>query len=68
MQQAQIDRTLAGPDPSVKPAWIAAGHLYFASMESFESSFGPNAEEIMGDIPNFTNVQPDVVISEVIEA
>jgi hypothetical protein len=32
-------------------------------MESFEHSFA-NAEKIMADLPNFTNVQPQVQISE----
>jgi hypothetical protein len=36
----------------------------FESMESFEHSFGANAEKIMADLPNFTNVQPQVQISE----
>jgi hypothetical protein len=34
-------------------------------MESFEKSFGPNAEKIMADIPNFTNSEPTIQISEV---
>jgi hypothetical protein len=35
-------------------------------MESFQNSFGPNAAEIMGDLPNFTNIKPLLQISEVI--
>jgi hypothetical protein len=39
-------------------------NMVFESMESFEHSFGANAEKIMADLPNFTNVQPQVQISE----
>jgi hypothetical protein len=35
----------------------------FESMESFEHLYA-NAEKIMADLPNFTNVQPQVQISE----
>jgi hypothetical protein len=34
-------------------------------MDSFQNSFGPNAEKIMGDLPNFTNIEPIVQVSEV---
>jgi len=34
-------------------------------VEAFQKSFGPNAGEILGDIPNYTNIQPIVQISEV---
>lgn len=45
---------------------VAMGHLYFDSVEDFQDAFGPNAEKIMGDIPNFTNSEPVVQISEVV--
>jgi uncharacterized protein (TIGR02118 family) len=42
------------------------GNLYFESMKSFQNTFGPNAEAIMADVPNYTNAEPTVQISEVI--
>ena len=41
------------------------GHLLFDSVEAFQQSFGPHAETIMGDIPNYTNTQPTIQVSEV---
>ena len=41
------------------------GHLYFDSVESFQASFGPHADVIMGDIPNYTTVEPTIQLSEV---
>jgi len=67
LKRAEVDRALAGPEGS-DPVWVASGHLFFDSMEAFQTSFGPHAEEILGDIPNFTNVQPDLVISESVPA
>ena len=45
--------------------FIAIGHLIFDSVDSFQNSFGPHAEKIMADIPNYTNTQPQIQISEI---
>ena len=42
------------------------GHLFFGSVPAFEQAFGPHAPEIMNDLPNFTNIQPTIQISNVI--
>jgi uncharacterized protein (TIGR02118 family) len=41
------------------------GHLYFDSVGAFQGAFGPHTKEIMADIPNYTDVQPTIQISEV---
>ncbi len=38
--------------------------LAFDSVEAFRGSFGPNAAQIQGDVPNYTNVRPMIQISE----
>ena len=60
-----VEKGLGGGAPGSQATYAAMGNLYFDSMESFQNSFGPNAEEIMGDLPNFTNIEPVVQISEV---
>ena len=50
---------------NVKEGCQALAHLQFDSVEAFQQSFGPHAQTIMGDAPNFTNTQPTVQISEV---
>jgi uncharacterized protein (TIGR02118 family) len=47
------------------PAFVAMGHLLVDSVEAFQAAFGPHAKEIMADIPNYTNANPVIVISEV---
>ena len=44
----------------------AADVLLFESVESFQSGFNPHAAEILGDVPNYTNTQPVIQISEVV--
>lgn len=63
---ATVEKGLSSSVPGSDPEFEAMGNLYFESMESFQNSFGPNAEKIMGDLPNFTNIQPIVQISEVV--
>ncbi|MHA7923966.1 MAG: EthD family reductase [Marinobacter sp.] len=66
-KRTAIESGIAGGAPGEEPTYIAMGHLYFDSLDQFQTAFGPHAKEILGDIPNFTNVQPTVQISEVIE-
>ena len=63
---ATAEKGLGGGTPDSPAAYAAIGNLYFDTLEAFQNSFGPNAEEIMADLPNFTNIEPVVQISEVL--
>ena len=60
-----VDSGLAGGVPGEAAPFIAMGHLTFESVEAFQNSFGPNAEKILADLPNFTNTKPQIQISEI---
>jgi len=60
-----VEQGIAGATPGSRPSFIAMGHLYFDSMEAFQTTFGPHAEAIMADIPNYTDIQPTIQFSEV---
>ena len=62
---ASVESGLAGGAPGSSAAFIAMGNLYFETMDSFQNSFGPNAAAIMADVPNYTNIEPIIQISEV---
>jgi uncharacterized protein (TIGR02118 family) len=61
-----IDKGLAGGAANAPATYVAACHLLCESVETYQSSFGPYAKEIHGDIRNFTDVTPIVQISEVV--
>jgi uncharacterized protein (TIGR02118 family) len=63
-KRVEIDQGLGGPTPGSPPTYSALCHLYFDSVPAFQAAFGPHTDEIMGDIPNYTNVQPIVQVSE----
>jgi len=60
-----VEQGLAGAVPGSRPTYIVMFHLYFDSVEAFQTAFSPHAQAIMGDIPNYTNIQPTIQISEV---
>jgi len=59
------DLGLAGGAPGAPPAYIAFGYLYCESVEAFQAAFAPHAAEILADVPNYTNTQPQLQISEI---
>ena len=61
-----IDKGLSGKSPDTPAMYVAACHLMCDSIEAYQASFGPHAQEINGDIRNFTGVIPTVQISDVV--
>lgn len=64
-KRTDVEQGLAGIVPGSQPTYIAMCHLYFDSVEAFQNAFGPHAKAIMGDVPNYTDTQPTIQISEV---
>ena len=60
-----VEQGLGGATPGSPAIYIAMGHLYFDSIEAFQTAFGSHADSILGDIPNYTDIQPTIQISEV---
>src|SRR6202007_2692755 len=60
-----VEEGIAGGAAGAPATYIAMGHLYFDSVDEFQIAFAPHAEAIMGDIPNYTDIQPITQISEV---
>ncbi len=61
-----VEQGLAGgPQPGAPAPFVAMAHLYFENMDDFQASMAQGAEAIMNDIPNYTNCEPVIQISEV---
>lgn len=61
-----IEKGLAGGEPDSPPTYVAMCHIFCESAPAFAAAFGPHAAEILGDIPNYTDLQPTLQISEVV--
>lgn len=55
------------PNPDGSPAaYVAVAMIDFESAEKFQEAFGAAAPDLMGDIPNFTNITPTLTIGPVV--
>jgi len=61
-----VDKGLAGGAPGTPPTYIGMCHIFSDSVETFQKGFGPHTEEIMADIPKYTDLTPTLQISEVV--
>lgn len=62
----EIDRGLRGGAPGAPAPFVSVGHLYFHSAADFEKGMKVHGAELMGDAPNYTNIQPQVQVSEIV--
>jgi uncharacterized protein (TIGR02118 family) len=61
-----IDKGLSGGAPGTPPTYIGMCHIFCDSVETWEKGFGPHAKEILGDIANYTDLEPVLQVSEVV--
>lgn len=64
-KSVSVDVGLGGAEPGSQATYIAMFHMVFDSVEAFQIAFGTHAQAIMGDMPNYTDIQPVTQISEV---
>jgi uncharacterized protein (TIGR02118 family) len=61
-----VEHGLSGAVPGSELIYIAMCHFLFDSAEDFWAAFTPNAEVLQKDIPNYTDIEPVIQISEVL--
>jgi uncharacterized protein (TIGR02118 family) len=64
--RTEIDQGLGGGAPGAAAPYVCVGHVYVNSVEDFQKGMGAHGAEIMGDIPNYTNIQPTIQISDIV--
>ena len=65
MKGMGVEQGIAGGMPGAPLPYRVIAHMTFDSMEAYQAAFGPHAQTIMADVPNYTDLQPVVQISEV---
>ena len=60
-----VEVGLSGPAPGSPPPYVVMAHLLFESVEAFQKAHGPHAETFHKDVPNYTDIEPLLQISEV---
>jgi uncharacterized protein (TIGR02118 family) len=66
LKTASYDKGLGGGAPGSPATFVAMANLYFNSMEEFSQAFAVGAGTLMADLPNFTDIEPVIQVSEVI--
>jgi uncharacterized protein (TIGR02118 family) len=66
LKGAAYDKGLGGGAPNTPAVYVAMANLFFNSMEEFGEAFATGAPILMSDLPNFTNIEPVIQVSEVI--
>ena len=64
--ERRAPEALAGGAPDPAATYVAMCHIFCDSVEAFQAGFGPHAQEILADIPNYTDRPPVIQISEVV--
>ncbi len=60
-----VERGMGGAEPGSAPAHVAMCHYLFDTVDEFVAAFMPHADELQGDIPNYTDIQPVIQFNEV---
>jgi uncharacterized protein (TIGR02118 family) len=64
MTHYEIDRGLGGGAPGSPPPYLCMGRLYFETLVGFEQGLAQHGPKLLADIPNYTNAEPVLQVSE----
>ena len=62
--RVEVEKGLSSFAPGSRPPFVAFGHLYFRTMEDVHQALAAMAGE--NDIPNFTDIEPQFQIGEIV--
>ncbi len=62
--RVEVDKAISGPMGSPAP-FACVGYLYFDSLASVQRALETHAAAIQADIPNYTDIPPQIQISEI---
>jgi uncharacterized protein (TIGR02118 family) len=60
----EIDKGMAGGVPGSSAPLTCVGRLYFNTLEEFERAMAAHGTEILGDVPNYTDIELQIQISQ----
>lgn len=60
----EIDTGLAGRAPGSPAPFVCIGRLYFDTLEGFQQAMAAHGPEILGDVPNYTDIEPQLQVSQ----
>jgi uncharacterized protein (TIGR02118 family) len=61
-----IEKGVASGIPNQPLPYMAIGTFYVKSLSDYQAAIGPNRDAIRADFPNYTDIAPVILISEVV--
>ena len=61
----EVDKGVSDTDPNAPPRYVVMAHLTFDTVDGVHEGFKATGRQVMGDIPNFTDIKPEFQISEI---
>ncbi len=63
--KGEIEEGMSSFPPDLPAPYAVVGSLVFERIEDLQRGFAEHGAEIMGDLPNFTNIQPVIQVSRI---
>jgi uncharacterized protein (TIGR02118 family) len=60
-----VERRVGGASPGSAPSHVAMCHYLFDTADDVMAAFLPHAAELQGDMPNYTDIESLIQVSEV---
>jgi uncharacterized protein (TIGR02118 family) len=67
LKSYEIDKGIAGRTANDKVPFVAIGYFYISDTAEYNKAIAQNRDKVIGDIKNYTNIQPVIQISEIKE-
>ena len=64
--RSEVEKGIGSMEPGSPAPFVLIANLIFNSMEELHDAFTEHAAEMMGDMPNFTDIQPQFQIGEIL--
>ncbi len=65
MLRIEVDQGIGGLAPGQPPAYEAIAYLVFESVEDLQKGLATHGAEIMGNIANYTSIQPQIQVNQI---
>ena len=66
LSKIEINKGVAGMGPGVGPDYVTITVLTFESIDAMQGALAASGPKVLADIPNFTDVQLQVQVNEVL--
>jgi uncharacterized protein (TIGR02118 family) len=66
LQRMEVDEGLSGGAAGAPPNYRVIARLYFGQVEDFQAALAAVGNEILGDVPNYTDIPLELQISKTV--